>query len=90
MTKPEPIELPIPQAALGATKAVEVVRVWIGDKEQHISVKTAWNDPAAWGLLLVDLAKNVAAAYAEAGQFTAEEALARIREGLDAEWAEDV
>ena len=83
-TKP----LPIPPAAERAPSAIEILRVWVAQDSQHISVATGlWSDPAAWGLVLVDLAHHVAQAYEEGGGLTATDALARIREAFDAEWA---
>jgi hypothetical protein len=45
-----------------------------------------WQDPAAWGLVLVDLARHSAQAYEHDGQ-KRDEVLARIRAGFDAEWS---
>jgi len=66
--------------------AVEVLRVWTAaDGPQQVALRTAWSDPAAWGLLLVDIARHAARAYERDGR-DATEALSRIREGFDAEW----
>ena len=45
--------------------AQEVLRVWAepGSPQQFV-LQTTWEDPAAWGLLLVDLARHAARAYA--------------------------
>jgi hypothetical protein len=81
-------ELPIPPAAAGASKPIEVARIWVANGAQHVSLRAgAWEDPAAWGLVLVDLAKHVANAYAQSGNATHAAVLARIREGFDAEWS---
>jgi hypothetical protein len=49
-----------------------------------VKLQPVWDDPLAWGLLLVDLARHAARAY---GQLeVCSEALARIRQGFDAEW----
>jgi hypothetical protein len=81
-------QLPIPPAAAKAPSAMEILRVWVAQGSQHVSIATAlWPDPAAWGLVLADLAQHVARAYEETGGQTAADALARIREALDAEWA---
>ena len=62
-------ELQPPHSIHGASKAVELVRVWIVDGNQHVSISAnLWKDPAAWGLMLVDLAKHVANAYAQHGE----------------------
>jgi hypothetical protein len=46
----------------------------------------AWEDPAAWGIMLVDLARHVARAYEQLKGLAREETLSRIHEGFDAEW----
>ena len=68
-------------------EAVEVLRVWAMPGEaQQFSVQPCWRDPGAWGLLLVDVARHVSQAYAQRGM-NKEEALQRIKELFDAEWA---
>lgn len=68
-------------------RGVEILRVWGGkDLPQQLSLRTTWDDPGAWGLLLVDIARHVAQAYSETGDVTASDALARIKAGFDAEW----
>jgi hypothetical protein len=67
--------------------AFEVLRVWTAEGEsQECVLQTAWEDPAAWGLLIVDIARHAARAYANTTQLTEQQALERIRMGLDAEW----
>ena len=54
-------ELHIPDAAKKDSNAFEILRIWIAGGSQHVSLKTGvWEDPAAWGLMLADLAKHVA------------------------------
>jgi hypothetical protein len=66
--------------------AVEVLRVWARPQSpQQLTLRTCWKDPGAWGLLLVDVARHAAQAYAREGH-DAKVALTRIRELLDAEW----
>jgi hypothetical protein len=78
-------ELQIPEAATQDTDAVEILRIWIAGGSQHVSLKTGvWEDPAAWGLILADLAKHVANAYAAGGMDRAE-ALRRVYQGLQVE-----
>lgn len=77
-------ELPVPAEALEQNLALELVRVWAGGGEQHVSIaNNVWDDPANWGILLVDLAKHIAKSYSEENY---DSTLARIREGFDAEW----
>lgn len=79
-------ELPLPPTIADAEKAMEMARIWIVDGDQHVVLSpNLWKDPAAWGLMLADLARHVAAAYAAKGQDRGA-VLGRIREALDAEW----
>jgi len=67
--------------------AVEVLSVWAAPgSPQQLTLRTAWKDPGAWGLLLVDVARHVAKAYAAEG-CDSSEVLTRIRTLLDAEWS---
>ncbi|MBE3038142.1 MAG: DUF5076 domain-containing protein [Chloroflexi bacterium] len=80
-------ELPIPGVAADDGTAVEIVRVWVAKRAQHVSVATGvWEDPAAWGIMLVDLAKHIAKAYSQTQGHDYASALARIKEGFDVEW----
>jgi hypothetical protein len=80
-------ELPIPAACVEAKSAIELVRVWAADGAQHVSLATGlWPDPAAWGILLVDLARHVARAYEATSGAPSAASLARIREAFDVEW----
>lgn len=48
--------------------AVEVLRVWArSNSPQQVALLTTWSDPSAWGILLADVARHVARAYAEQG-----------------------
>ena len=83
----KPNELVIPPAAKTDPEAAELIRVWAAAGGQHISLNTdAWEDPAIWGICLVDLAKLVADAYHQTKGLDAQETLARIKNGFDAEW----
>jgi hypothetical protein len=79
--------LATPPVASENPAAVEVLRVWAAPGHpQQLTFRTTWKDPGAWGLLLVDVARHVAQAYARDGR-DAEEAIARIRELWTAEWS---
>lgn len=81
-------ELPIPAKAADAEDAIELARVWVADGNQHVSLATeVWEDPAAWGIALVDLARHLAAAYEQTSGMSRDATLARIRAGFDAEWS---
>ncbi|HEY8229799.1 MAG TPA: DUF5076 domain-containing protein [Rhodanobacteraceae bacterium] len=78
-------ELPMPPLA-ERVDTFEVLRVWAGEAQpQQCVLQTTWSDPMAWGLLLVDVARHAARAYAGSA-FSEEEALKRIKSGFDAEW----
>lgn len=47
---------------------VEILRVWGGrNLPQQYSLLPTWDDPAAWGMLLVDIARHAAKAYSSTG-----------------------
>lgn len=67
----------------------EILRVWGGnDLPQQCALNTTWEDPGAWGLLLVDIARHAAKAYGSTGNITEQEAMERIKLLFDAEWEE--
>jgi hypothetical protein len=81
------LQLPVPPAAAGDARAIELLRVWAAHGKQHVSLATnIWNDPAAWGVMLVDLARHIATAYQQTEEQDYASVLNRIREGFDAEW----
>jgi Domain of unknown function (DUF5076) len=81
------LQLPVPPAAAGDARAIELLRVWAAHGKQHVSLATnIWNDPAAWGVMLVDLARHIANAYQQTEEQDYASVLNRIREGFDAEW----
>jgi len=80
-------ELPVPSGVDVDPRAVELVRVWVAHGQQHVSLATnIWDDPAAWGIMLVDLARHIASAYEQSTGNSHAASLKRIREGFDAEW----
>lgn len=80
-------ELPVPAVVRADPMAKELIRVWAAAGKQHISIATGlWEDPASWGLALVDLARHIALAYAETLGRDAALTLERIKEGFDVEW----
>ena len=75
-----------PPLAKTNAQAFEVLRVWAApESPQQITLRPVWDDPAAWGLLLVDIARHASQAYAANGK-DPKMVLARIRAGFDAEW----
>jgi hypothetical protein len=82
-------ELPPPPAARDDVRAFELARIWYADDAPVVVARLEpWPDPAAWGLVLGDVARQVARMYAERGDTDVAAALARLRLGLDAELGE--
>ena len=78
--------LELPPIAQTDPKATEVLRVWAAPgSSQQLTLRTTWKDAGAWGLMLVDIARHAAKAYAKEGQDESA-VLARIRELFDVEW----
>jgi hypothetical protein len=73
-----PKEQPIPPDALANPEAVEVLRAFVVDGGLSISFTRSFDDPSMWGMMLVDIARHAARAFAKEGVMTEEEALARI------------
>ena len=81
-------ELRIPPLAQIDDGAIEIVRIWSGSEALHFIIKSdVWKDPFTWGLLLVDLARHSASAYAQAHGTDTGEALKQFKNGFDAEWS---
>ena len=76
--------LHIPPAAL-EQGGVEVLRAVIVDGGLHVSLRRAFDDPEAWGMLIADVARHVARVYATEDKFREEETLARVRAIFEAE-----
>ncbi len=78
-------ELEPPPTVHRAARAMELARIWIVDGNQHVRLSAnMWDDPGAWGIMLVDLAKHVANAYEERGR-DRQEVLERILSAFAAE-----
>ncbi len=49
-------------------QAIEVLRVWaVPGEAQQLVLRTTWKDAGVWGLLLADVARHAAKAYASEG-----------------------
>ena len=79
--------LTIPEEAQKDKASVEVLRVWIANQAQHVSIRSgAWEDPFAWGIVLADLARHIALAHQLQNEGADPEAfLNRLLEGFEAE-----
>ena len=79
-------ELLVPAAAKEDSGSFELARVWIANKAQHVSIRVGvWNDPAAWGIMLADLAQHVANAYEQDEAIERSRVLQRIKTAFNAE-----
>jgi len=72
------LELPVPEAALEATNGREVLRLWTTDSGERVILRIDGLEPAAWGLMLVDVARHVAHAYGRQGRFSLNDAFAEV------------
>ena len=58
----------------------------MANKEQHVSLRVGvWSDPAAWGIMLADLAKHIVNSYDQDATLDRRKALQRIKAAFDAE-----
>jgi hypothetical protein len=76
--------LHIPPAAM-EQGGVEVLRAVIVDGGLHVSLRRAFDDPEAWGMLIADVTRHIARIYANEKNMSEEETLARIRGIFEAE-----
>ena len=82
-----PREQPLPPDVIGREDATEVLRAFVIDGGLSIAFTRAFEEPDMWGLLLVDIARHAARAYARESEYSEEEALARILDMFEAEVA---
>lgn len=76
----------VPAAVQVDPNAYELVRIWIANNEQHVSLRSGvWEDPAAWGIMLADLARHVAEIYKRDAGREVSATLQRIMAGIHAE-----
>ena len=85
--KAGPKEQPLPPDVIGREDAHEVLRAFVLDGGLSIAFTRAFEEPDIWGLLLVDVARHAARAYARESDYTEEEALQRILDMFEAEIA---
>ena len=79
-------ELPAPDEAI-RHGGQEVLRAFIVDGELHVSLTNAFERPAVWGVLMVDIARLVARMYSTEGGALRDQALADIYQTIQAEWS---
>jgi hypothetical protein len=79
-------QLRIPEPARTDAKSFELLRVWVAHQDQHISMRTGvWDDPAAWGVMLADLARHIANAFEKFEDRDPLEVLEAIKAGFEGE-----
>ena len=79
--------LAVPPAAGRDTSSFELLRVWIAEQGQHVSLRSGvWEDAFAWGIVLADLARHIVHAESLAHKGLDQDAyLKRMLEGFQAE-----
>ncbi|MBV9529732.1 MAG: DUF5076 domain-containing protein [Bradyrhizobium sp.] len=80
-----PREQPLPPDVVGREDATEVLRAFVLDHGLSIAFTRAFEEPDMWGLLLLDIARHAARAYARESAYSEEEALSRILDMFEAE-----
>jgi len=63
----------------------EVLRAAIVEGGLHVSLRRAFDEPDAWGMLIADLARHVARIYAKETPMREDEVLERVRRIFEAE-----
>jgi hypothetical protein len=63
----------------------EVLRAAIVDGGLHVSLRRAFDDPEAWGMLIADVTRHVARIYRTESNVPEERTIERIRNIFDAE-----
>jgi len=76
--------LHIPQAAL-EHGGVEVLRAVVVDGGLHVSLRRAFDDVEAWGMLIADVTRHIARIYATESTLTEDEVMERVRSLYNAE-----
>ena len=77
----------MPPDVMGRDDATEVLRAFVLDGGLSIAFTRAFEEPDMWGLLLVDIARHAARAFARESDYTEDEALSRIIDMFEAEIA---
>lgn len=88
-------ERPIPPAALRDAASVEMLRVWVAEKQLHCSLKVGMyrdamgiDEELAWGTILADAARHISRALHPQDAKAEATALEKILHSLQEELAE--
>ncbi|HEY7296635.1 MAG TPA: DUF5076 domain-containing protein [Xanthobacteraceae bacterium] len=76
--------LRVPPAAM-ELGGFEVLRAVVVEGALHVSLRRAFDDPEAWGMLIADITRHVARIYATEANFPEDETVERIRALFNAE-----
>jgi hypothetical protein len=76
--------LHIPPAAM-EQGGVEVLRAVIIDGALHVSLRRAFDDAEAWGMLIADVTRHIARIYANENVMSEDQVIERILSIYDAE-----
>jgi hypothetical protein len=76
--------LHVPPAAL-EQGGVEVLRAVIIDGALHVSLRRAFDDAEAWGMLIADVTRHIARIYAKESTLSEDQVIERVRSIYDAE-----
>src|SRR4051812_4236220 len=82
--------LPVPTDVAADPDAVEMIRAWIADGALQCSLRIGAGEfaaPAAWGVLLADVARHVANAHHERDQAKVDVTISAIVEAFEDELA---
>ncbi|WP_317203595.1 DUF5076 domain-containing protein [Janthinobacterium sp.] len=85
-------ERPIPESALRDTESVEMLRVWIAERQLHCSLKVGMyrdgmgiEEETAWGTILADTVRHIAKALHPDNVEDEKNALAKIYDKINLE-----
>ena len=77
---------PTPHDCVSNPAAFELLSIWVCSNEPRVQFRSnAWEDPAAWGIVLADLSRMVAQQYHDSAGISLDDALSRILAGFRAE-----
>lgn len=80
-------QLAVPRAAQEDAASFELLRVWVAQQAQQVTLRPGiWQEPAAWGVMLADLARSILKIHIEQDEeLDAEAFLSGLLEGFDNE-----
>jgi len=75
----------MPPGASATAGSVEILRAWIVNGGLHVALDPAFDSPDPWGIMLADIARHAARAFAAQKTCSEKAALERIGSMLEAE-----